>query len=58
MPPAKRVRHDAEDVLRRQLVEAYTRVHELEQRVKELTYLASIQQHQNINPYLPSIYCH
>ena len=58
MPPAKRVRHDAEDVLRRQLVEAYARIHELEQRVKELTYIASIQQQQNINPYLPTIQCH
>ena len=58
MPPAKRIRHDAEDVLRRQLVEAYARIHELEQRVKELTYIASIRQQQITNPYLPTIQCH
>lgn len=58
LPPAKRVRHEAEDVLRRQLVDAYARIHDLEQRVKELSYLASIQQQQIINPYLPTIQCH
>ena len=58
MPPAKRTRQIEEDVLRRHLVEAYTKIEALEQRIKELEYVCSLNQQQNMNTYIPCIECY
>ena len=57
-PPAKRARQDENDVLRRQLVEAYTKIDQLEQRIKELEYIANLNRQQIMHPYIPSIECY
>ena len=57
-PPAKRARQNENDVLQRQLVEAYTKIDQLEQRIKELEYIANLNRQQIMHPYIPSIECY